>query len=256
MLFAVKSYLKFLLRSTNEHGVHSPFVFDLVTKCLYDTTNYPQYEVLQKHREALLGDTSAISMRDLGAGSQVFTSQNRRIADIARKAGISSRRAKMLFRLTHYFQSQRTLELGTSLGLATCALSMGNKAGTVVTVEGCAETAAVAQRYLTGAGAGNVRVEVNSFERFLENVSDHFDLIFFDGNHRREATLRYFEALLPTAHNDSVWIFDDIHWSAEMEAAWEQIKKHPRVRITIDTFQWGFVFFRSEQVSEHFTIRV
>uniref|UniRef100_UPI00404B6DEF hypothetical protein n=1 Tax=Flavobacterium sp. TaxID=239 RepID=UPI00404B6DEF len=29
------SYLKFLLKSTNQHGVHSPFVFDLVTKCLY-----------------------------------------------------------------------------------------------------------------------------------------------------------------------------------------------------------------------------
>ena len=35
-MFALKSYLSFLLKSTNEHGVHSPFVFDFVTKCLYN----------------------------------------------------------------------------------------------------------------------------------------------------------------------------------------------------------------------------
>ena len=31
-----KSYLKFLLKSTNEHGVHSPFVYNFVTRCLYN----------------------------------------------------------------------------------------------------------------------------------------------------------------------------------------------------------------------------
>ncbi|SNZ00317.1 hypothetical protein [Flagellimonas pacifica] len=29
------TYLKFLSKSTNQHGVHSPFVFNYVTKCLY-----------------------------------------------------------------------------------------------------------------------------------------------------------------------------------------------------------------------------
>ena len=81
-----------------------------------------------------------------------------------------------------------------------------------------------------------------------------FDLVYFDGNHSKKATLDYFEALLPTISNDSVWIFDDIHWSADMEEAWEIIKKHPKVSVTIDTFQWGIVFFRAEQEKEHFII--
>jgi len=82
------------------------------------------------------------------------------------------------------------------------------------------------------------------------------DLIYFDGNHQKEASLHYFEKLLPLAHNDSVFIFDDIHWSREMEEAWEQIKAHPRVRVSIDAFYWGLVFFRKEQEKEHFTIRL
>jgi hypothetical protein len=44
------------------------------------------------------------------------------------------------------------------------------------------------------------------------------------------ATLDYFDLLLPTITNNTVWIFDDIHWSSEMDEAWEMIKKHPKLR--------------------------
>ena len=81
-------------------------------------------------------------------------------------------------------------------------------------------------------------------------------LIYFDGNHQYEATLRYFEQLLPTITNETVWIFDDIHWSKPMEQAWEIIKNHPKVTVTVDTYSWGIVFFRTEQAKEHFVVRV
>ena len=93
---------------------------------------------------------------------------------------------------------------------------------------------------------------MNADNLYLKN----YNLIYFDGNHSKEATLAYFEQLLPTINNETLWIFDDIHWSSAMEEAWEQIKEHPKVRVTIDTFQWGLVFFREEQAKEHFTIRL
>ena len=68
--------------------------------------------------------------------------------------------------------------------------------------------------------------------------------------------MHYFEALLPKATNDTVFIFDDIYWSKGMTEAWETIKQHPKVTVTVDTFFWGFVFFRKEQAKEHFTIRL
>ena len=33
---SIISYLKFLIRSTNQHGVHSPFIYNFVTRCLYN----------------------------------------------------------------------------------------------------------------------------------------------------------------------------------------------------------------------------
>ncbi len=82
------------------------------------------------------------------------------------------------------------------------------------------------------------------------------DLIYFDGNHQKEATLKYFKVLLSMGHNESVFIFDDIHWSRGMEEAWEEIKQYPEVSVSIDTFFWGIVFFRKEQEKQHFTIRL
>ncbi|CAM3469348.1 O-methyltransferase [Flavobacterium chungbukense] len=266
MLFQIKSYLKFLWNSKNEHAVHSPFVFNLLTKCFYDKKRKPEYRILENYRKSLLKNKNFIEVTDFGAGSKVFKSNRRQISKIAQTAGISSKRAELLFRVTNYFQPETILEIGTSLGLATSALALGSRSlGTkakVITLEGCPNTAGIAKNQLNEFDCKNVENIISEFESFLiaENLSRDFgtkiyDLIYFDGNHSKKATLAYFELLLSTINNDSVWIFDDIHWSEEMEEAWENIKNHPKVKVTIDTFQWGFVFFRREQEKEHFIIR-
>lgn len=258
MLFIFKSYLKFLWNSKNEHGVHSPFVFSLVTKCFYDKKKYPEYAVLKKYRNSLLSNIKTIEVTDFGAGSRVFKSNTRAINQIANNAGISAERAELLFRITHYFQPENMLEIGTSLGLATAALSLGNPTAKITTLEGCPNTLAVAQDQFEKFNFDNIKAEATEFSAYLKTFDfrlSTFDLIYFDGNHSKKATLDYFEMLLPTITNESVWIFDDIHWSKDMEEAWEIIKTHSKVTVTIDTFQWGMVFFRYEQPKEHFVIR-
>jgi predicted O-methyltransferase YrrM len=258
MFQIIKSYLKFLWNSKNEHGVHSPFVFSLVTQCFYDKKNYPEYKLLKDYRNALLKNNTTIEVTDFGAGSRVFKSNTRAINQIAKNAGISGKRAELLFRLTNYFQPESILEIGTSLGLATTALALGNKKAKITTLEGCAQTSAVAKKQFEKFHLTTIESIQTEFSSYLKtaNENSQWKLIYFDGNHSKKATLEYFELLLPTITNETVWIFDDIHWSAEMEEAWEIIKNHPKVKVTIDTFQWGIVFFRYEQQKEHFTLRV
>ena len=260
MQHLITSYLKFIWNSTNAHGVHSPFVFDLVRNCFYDKTNYPEYQILDNYRNSLLQNKNTIEVTDFGAGSRVFKSNTRAINQIAKNAGISTNRAKLLFRIVNYFQPKSILEIGTSLGLATSALSLNDFAA-ITTLEGCSETMAIAKNQL--------QLQLPKFSNKINFINTEFskqltsynlqpityNLIYFDGNHSKEATLEYFELLLPTITNETVWIFDDIHWSTAMEEAWEIIKKHPKVTVTVDTFQWGFVFFRNEQVKEDFIVR-
>jgi predicted O-methyltransferase YrrM len=267
MFFQIKSYTKFLWHSKNEHAVHSPFVFNLLTKCFYDKKLKSEYKLLKEYRNRLLQNRNTIEVTDFGVGSRVFKSNTRQISQITKTAGISPNRAELLFRIVNYFQPETILEIGTSLGLATSALSLGNPGAKIITLEGCPETAKQAQLQLQKLSSraqsrdncNNVESVITEFNNYLEicNLkSKSWDLIYFDGNHSKKATLDYFELLLQTITNETVWIFDDIHWSPEMEEAWESIKTHPKVTVSIDTFQWGLVFFRYEQPKQHFVIRV
>ncbi|HEU4790313.1 MAG TPA: class I SAM-dependent methyltransferase [Flavobacterium sp.] len=258
MLFQIKSYLQFLWHSKNEHAVHSPFVFSLLTKCFYNKEFKSEYNVLKNYRNGLLLNKNTIDVTDFGAGSRVFKSNTRQIAQITKTAGISPKRAQLLFRIVNYFKPESILEIGTSLGLATSALSLGNPKASIITLEGCPETAKQAQLQLQKFNCNNVELIVTEFSSYLKNNQPstiNHQLIYFDGNHSKKATLEYFELLLPTITNETVWIFDDIHWSSEMEEAWEIIKNNPKVTVSIDTFQWGLVFFRYEQPKQHFVIR-
>lgn len=259
MFHILKSYLNFLWKSKNQHGVHSPFVYDLITKCFYDSKNYPEYSILKDFRNSLQENKNFIEVADFGAGSKVFKSNTRQIAAIAKNAGISKKRAELLFRIVRYFNSKSILEIGTSLGLATSALSLGNSNTVITSLEGCKKTIEVAEMQFQKFGLKNVNFINTEFASYLSNLkpeTENYQLIYFDGNHSKKATLDYFDLLLPSITNNSIWILDDIHWSEDMENAWKEIKNHPKVTISIDTFQWGIIFFRYEQQKEHFVIRV
>ena len=233
-------------------------MFDLVTNCFYDKTKHHEYSILKNYRKSLLENKNFIEVTDFGAGSRVFKSNKRQISKIAKTAGISPKRAELLYRIVRYFQPENILEIGTSLGLATSALSLGNSDAKITSLEGCPNTMSIAKSQCQLQNLNNIEFVNTEFSSYLKTATNNCDwkLIYFDGNHSKQATLDYFELLLPTITNETVWIFDDIHWSLEMEEAWETIKNHPKVTVTIDTFQWGIVFFRAEQEKEHFTIRV
>ncbi len=254
----VFSYIKHLIKSTNQHGIHSPFVYDLTTKCFYQKTILSKKNTLKLYRKKLLSNRENIEVTDFGAGSKVFKSNLRPIHKIAMYAGISSKSANLLCNISEYFKPKTVIEIGTSLGIGTAAIHVGNPIAKITTLEGCNNTARVAQKQFDHFSFKNIDIITGEFSKTLPTLpfSNLLDMVYFDGNHQKKPTLDYFHHCLQFIHNESFFIFDDIHWSKEMEDAWEEIKKHPKVKVTIDTFQWGIVFFRKEQEKEHFIIRV
>jgi len=250
----IKSFLSFLYHSTNEHGVHSPFVFNLVTKCFYDKKTYNNYGVINQYKTSLLANKKTINITEYGAGSRVFKSTKRPVSKIAKHVGVSDSRAQLLNRFCTYFKVANALEIGASLGIGTCSMALGSKH--VTTIEGCPETLQIAKSNLAYFDLKNIDFIQANFDEAIPKLTERYDLIYIDGNHQKEATLNYFESLLKNSHNDTVFIFDDIHWSKEMEEAWQEICDDKRVTVSIDTFQWGIVFIRKEQQKEHFMIRV
>ena len=204
--------------------------------------------------------TRLITIADYGAGSKVNASRQRTIGDIARNSQKTARFGRLLFRLIRRFEAKNIVDLGTSLGMTTAYLGEATKAhkGQVLTFEGCPETAAVARQNFNRLNLHNISVVVGNLDETLApaiTALPPIDLVFFDANHRYEPTVRYFETCLANIHNDTVFVFDDIHWSEEMEQAWAYIKQHTAVTLTVDLFWVGLVFFRKEQPKQDFVLR-
>lgn len=254
-------YIRYYSKAYNGkgHGMHSPFVYDFIISVLNDKTHYADYDRVETLRRQLLADNTILEVNDLGAGSVKNNRSGRSIADIARHAAKPAKFGQLLFRMAKYYQPQHILELGTSLGITTQYLAMARPGGSLITVEGAATVAAVAEEKIRAAGIGNVQLLQGNFDERLPEVlktRPRPDLVFIDGNHREEPTVRYFEQLAAVAHNDTILIFDDIHWSREMEQAWAHIKAHHAVRCTIDLFFIGIVLFRQEfREKQDFAIR-
>ena len=259
MFYQIKKYLSFLFKATTKHGVHSPFVYSLITNCFNQKTAKEKRVVFNEYKIMLLKNKTIINVTDFGAGSRIFKTKERKIAAIAKNVTISNKEGALLTRLVHYFNCKNILEIGTSLGVGTLALALGNEDANITTLEGCPETIKIPKKQLTTLLPNSIQFVQGEFSKTLPKVlkNNIFDLIYFDGNHQKEPTIAYFEQCLQTIHNETIFIFDDIYWSKEMTEAWHYIKNHPKVTLTVDTYHLGFVFFRKEQFQkEHFVIRL
>lgn len=254
-------FIKYYNKASNSrgHGIHSPFVFQFITKILNDKTKYADYKKVESLRKTLLSDPTILSIKDLGAGSAANNTKERSISSIASHSVKPGKFGQLLFRMVKQYQPQTILELGTSLGVTTSYLSLANPTANVITLEGSDAIAGQAKKNFDSLNLKNIRLVVGDFNDTLEPLLatlPSIDFAFIDGNHRKEPTIKYFTSILSHSHSSSVLILDDIHWSAEMEEAWEYCRKHTEVRLSIDLFFMGALFFRNEILEkQHFSIR-
>lgn len=260
-LLAAAKYFKYYIHAANSkgHGTHSPFVFEFITKVMNDFTKYEDYEKIEILRKKLLQDNTELTVNDLGAGSAKTSSDKRSIASIARSAAKPKKFGQLIYRMVKYYGFTNILELGTSLGITTSYIASAMPDAKVITIEGSDSIADAAKQNFKSLGLPNIETVYGNFDDELQNVLQRMpsvDFAFIDGNHRQEPTERYFKQLLPHIHNDSILVFDDIHWSHEMEAAWKNIVSHEAVTCDIDLFYIGIISFRKEfKEKQQFAIR-
>lgn len=254
-------YLRYYFSASNGkgHGIHSPFVYDFIEKVLNDTNQYACYTAIESRRSELLKDNTVIEVEDFGAGSSVIKTNKRIVAKIAKSSLKPGKFAQLLFRMVQYYQPKTIVELGTSFGITSSYLAAGNKNARLFTCEGAKNIAAIAHQTFSKLQVQNAVLQQGDFALTLPPLIQQLpalDFVFIDGNHRKEPTLQYFTQLLQASNNQTIFIFDDIHWSAEMEMAWKEIQQHSSVTLTIDLFFIGIVCINPDiKVKQHFTIR-
>ena len=252
--YQLKSYFNFIFSATNQHGVHSPFVYQLVTKCFYNRKNRPEYRKIGEYRKDLFQEVQKVEIQP--NCSTFFKANTYKVSKLAKVYATSWKRSKFLTRLIDYLEFKSVLEIGTQMGVRTSCFA-SNKNCEIVTIDNCKETQKIAREKLEKHEFSNI--EFCRQEFIQEEISvdrKKIDCFFISNTRKKESTLHLFEEALKKIHNDSLVIMEGLHWSKEMNQAWEEIKVNKNVTVTIDTFYLGLVFFRKEQNKEHFKIRL
>ncbi|MFL5789340.1 MAG: O-methyltransferase, partial [Flavisolibacter sp.] len=222
--------------------MHSPFVYDFIRNVINNNNKYEPPDDIENVRHSLLLDERIINIHEMGAGSRKDNSEKRSVRSIAQTALKTKKYSLLLFRLVRHYNPEFILELGTSLGITTSYLSFANPVNHIITVEGNEQIATIAKETFNKLNCRNIRLINDNFDNALPILLQqikYVDFAYIDGNHRYEPTIAYFEQLLQKINYNSILIFDDIHWSVEMEKAWNEIKDHPAVQYTIDIFFLG-----------------
>ena len=246
-------FIQYQWLAKNRHGIHSPFVYDLSDKCFKIKREKSDEILLKEFESKLKSDNTKIHIQDFGVGSRKMGSE-RSINQIYKNSSSKGKYGKLLYQLNRYFQFKNVLEFGTSLGIGTLNLHLGNPTSKIISLEACSETYQFTSSQLKPFP--NIQVINQTFENFLnESHNQIFDFVFIDGHHDGDALLHYLEKLKPFTHSETIFLLDDIRWSQSMFDAWNKIKENKNYNLTIDFFRMGIISPRPHQQKEDFVLK-
>ena len=257
ILHRIISYLRYFFSATNAHGIHSPFVYELYTCLISKQKDYYDFKLLKQYRQSLVKNTKTVELIELGAGA-VKAPQKVIVKNIYKSSCHNERDTQLLFKLVDRFQPLYIIELGTCLGVSSLYLAKANTKAKLYTFEGNPDYASIARNAFQQYKANNIQLIEGNIHTTLSPLIEslpRLDMVYIDAHHDYEPTIHFFNLCLSKSHEDTVIIFDDIHWSPAMEKAWAHIKQREEVKQTIDLYQFGIVFLKSSQAKEHFTLR-
>lgn len=248
---------KIFARHRYGHGIHSPFIYQFIRNVLVKREKDNKLKELDDWQKKVKKLKIPGDGNSFGSGSKFIKISGRPGRITARKIGVSGKHGALLYRIVQYFSPSLIIELGTGGGISTAYLASGDEKTDVITVEGNPERSFFAKQILSGLKLNNCRFVVDDFNHFLEGLNKIKKpfLVFIDGDHSFQPTIDYFNYFASAADDDSIIIFDDIRWSDDMARAWKTIIKDPRVKVSIDLFFMGIVFFNTSVTPQKLIIK-
>jgi len=248
-------YWHYWLNAVNQHSLHAPFIYQFYQQVILSTQSHPSFGEIEQYRQRLLQSEVEVLVEPMGAASAVSKSDIRTVKSIARHSLSTPKFGRFLYNLIQFQQPKHIVELGTSLGTSTLYLALANSQTTVYTLEGSTSIAKMANQAFQDFHCQNIELQEGNIDHVLPKLLKEIpqvDIAYVDANHRLEPTLRYFSQLLAKTNEESILVFDDIHWSFGMRKAWKTMIQHPKVTLSVDLFDAGLIFFRPLTYKQHY----
>ena len=197
--------------------------------------DYLIFNKIEQIREEIKTKNLEVNFLDFGAGNPIDTRDNETMSkgvstvkNTSELCGIGLKKnwAQLIYTLVKIHKPKKILELGTCCGFSSIYMASANPESIVYTIEGAPEVAKIAASNIKKSMCNNIIQKVGKFNDILPDLLvelNKINLVFIDGHHDKEATIKYYKDIKPFLAKDAIVIFDDISWSDGMKEAWNTI---------------------------------
>lgn len=234
------------IRYRKGHGVHSPFVFNLITKVIDERASFYCLRDIQSTRDAMsrLEQTFPIAGPDKAGTARLLPAHK-----IVRQNAVKPKSGTLLMRIVNYFRPRTILQIGCSAGFSSLYLSAYDSGIPVVVLERDPGLSALSRLVFEMHKTRNIELREGPYTETLPGLlsgNDGVDFIYLDfGN--TPATNRFaFEQCLPFFYEKSVLVMGGIKTSGEKKKFWNEICSCPEVSVTVDVYEFGIAFFNKK----------
>ena len=233
-------------RHRHGHGIHSPFLFRLITEVMENKGNFSAWPLLRGADENVRNMLKILDMKSYHAGGIPEKGYSSR--EIKRMHMLPERFDRLLFRLVNEFCPKGITFYGSTFGVTLLALAMADRRITVsAQVENdhyrsfCRRLAEVYEaENLNISGSGNL------VPADFVVIQHPLDPLFCD---------RLISDILMESGYGGVIVLCGIHHSDKMEEIWNRYKVSQTVRISLDIFEMGILICRQGLQKEDFVLR-
>ena len=249
LLQKISFFWSFYRRAHTIYDVHSPLLSDILLPLFY--RKKLKTGIIEQRRKWLSKDKRQINKTEYGAGSTLLKGKKLFVNKMAATSPVSSKEGSWLAILADKQNIKTILELGTHFGLSGAYLVSLNNNAKLFTIEGCPETAAIAEETFAQLNfQSRVHQQIGSFDEILPSFLPQcpsIDLLFIDGNHRGKPLLHYLDICSPFLSANGMIILSDIYWSEDMKKTWDLISEKYTHFHVIDLFHFGILIPRKNE---------
>ncbi len=225
------------IRYRKGYGVHSPFVYNLITRVVEEKSPYYAFDEIEKERQELLVGNHPFSM-------------------VTAKETQHRNYGALLFRLVNFFKCRSVLQIGSSTGIMSLYLGMASRNNCrCIVLEERQALAECARMLAEKKRLDNLSFLQGKYEELLRNLTSsvhEMDLIFV--NTRGDAFLseRVIRESLSLIHENTILVIDGIGNNKPMRDLWKRLKNQPQTRVSIDLYAMGMFFFNEKLHKQHY----
>ena len=247
MKYCTRKWIAYLFkaRHRNGHGIHSPFLFRLITEVIENKGNFSAWPMLAAAEENV---RNTLRMVDTVTFQKLYETGKGSDCNVIKKLHLlPGKFDRLIFRLVNEFQPRSLSFYGSTFGVTLMAMALADRRIRLV-----------------------AQVENDHYRSFCRRLTEVYDVENIDltgvGNVAAsdfvvvqnpldpDGCIRVLAQIVAQPY-DGVIVLCGIHASAEMEAVWKKYQKEQQVRISLDLFEIGIFICKKGLQKEDFVLR-